>query len=79
LEQLDETIAPEIVVRPTGIEKSYFHDKLELSIKQSTGGLWTIMAVSMVFFCRAIILVRIPSQGGRKEYSLCYTNDEQRR
>lgn len=59
LAQLNETIAPEIVVRPAGIEKSYFHDELELSMKQPTGDVWIALAIGMVFIAGLIYLVSL--------------------
>lgn len=59
LAQLNEKKEQEIVVRPAGIEKSYFHDELELSMKQPTGGMWIVLASSMVFFAGLFYLVHL--------------------
>ena len=47
---IEEKVEPEIVARPAGVEKNYFHEDLELSFKQPTGGMWIVMFFCFVFF-----------------------------
>ena len=57
--QLIEKIEPEEIARPAGVEKSYFHDELELSMKQPTGGLWIVFTVFFAFFAGLFYLVHL--------------------
>lgn len=57
LNELNEKEEPEIVVRPAGIEKSYFHDELELTMNQPTGGGWIAMGIAMAFIAGLAYLV----------------------
>lgn len=57
--ELNATTEPEVVVRPAGVEKSYFHDELELSMKQPTGGLWIALTFSLVFFAVLFYIVHL--------------------
>jgi len=47
----------ENLVRPAGIEKSYFHDELELNMKQPTGGMWIVLTIFAVFFAGLFYLI----------------------
>ncbi|MEM6963313.1 MAG: hypothetical protein AAF573_01020 [Bacteroidota bacterium] len=49
----------EVIVRPVGIEKSYFHDELELTMQQPTGGFWILMIFFMAFFAGLFYLVHL--------------------
>ncbi|MFK8007287.1 MAG: hypothetical protein AB8H03_12995 [Saprospiraceae bacterium] len=55
----NEKVEPEIVVRPAGIEKSYFHDELELTMQQPTGGTWIALAIAAVFIAGLVYSVHI--------------------
>lgn len=59
LAKINEKVEPEIVARPAGIEKSYFHDELELSMKQPTGGVWIAFAFFFAFFAGLFYLVSL--------------------
>jgi len=51
--ELSEKVKQEVVVRPAGIEKSYFHEELELSMKQPTGGIW----IAFTFLLASIVVL----------------------
>ncbi|MFK7770666.1 MAG: hypothetical protein AB8F94_00950 [Saprospiraceae bacterium] len=55
----NEKVEQEIVVRPVGIEKNYFHDELELTMEQPTGGGWIAMAIGMAFIAGLAYLVHL--------------------
>lgn len=55
----NEKVEQENIVRPAGIEKSYFHDELKLSLKQPTGGLWIVLVFSMAFFAGLFYFVHL--------------------
>ena len=59
LAQINEKILEENVVRPAGVEKNYFDDELELTMKQPTGGGWIAMSIVMAFFAGLFYLVHI--------------------
>ena len=59
LAQINEAAIEENIVRPVGIEKSYFHDELELTMTQPTGGAWIAFAVMLAFFAGLFYLVSI--------------------
>lgn len=59
LAQTNDKVEEEVIVRPAGIEKSYFHDELELTMKQPTGGFWIVMTFLMAFFAGLVYLLHI--------------------
>ncbi len=59
LAKTNEKVEQEDVARPAGIEKSYFHDELELTMKQPTGGLWIVLVFTMAFFAGLFYIVHI--------------------
>ncbi len=56
---INEKVETEVVVRPAGIEKSYFHDELELTMQQPTGGGWIAMAIIMAFIAGLAYMVHV--------------------
>ncbi len=59
LAQTNEKVEEENIARPAGIEKSYFHHELELTMKQPTGGGWIAMAIGLVFIAGLIYLIHL--------------------
>lgn len=59
LEQINEQFLEENIVRPAGVEKSYFHDELELTMQQPTGGGWIAMTFFMAFLAGLLYLVHV--------------------
>jgi len=59
LMQSKEKIQEENIVRPAGIEKSYFHDELELSMTQPTGGVWILLTFFCAFFAGLFYLLHV--------------------
>ena len=59
LAQTNEKIEEEKIVRPAGVEKSYFHDELELTMKQPTGGGWIVMTFLFAFLAGLLYLVHL--------------------
>lgn len=59
LAQNNEQVEQEIIVRPFGIEKSYFHDELELTMEQPTGGGWIALCILTAFFAGLIYMIHI--------------------
>lgn len=57
LAQAAEKMEEENIVRPAGVDKSYFHDELELTMKQPTRGTWIFFTVMSAFFAVLFYLV----------------------
>jgi len=59
LKQINDKVEKENIARPVGIEKSYFHEELELSMKQPTGGMWIALTLFTVFFAGLFYLLAV--------------------
>ena len=57
LSQQIEKVEEENLVRPAGVEKSYYHDELELTMEQPNSSGWIAMVIFSVFFAGLFFLL----------------------